>query len=102
MSGNKKLVNGIIAVALIALGLVLGVNWGSARICLGDRIFLALGLSAWSNGTSGTHYPAIIGSCFILVGIGVFNSALQEKMRTWIRTIGVLLLVAVYFLLAFL
>ena len=101
MRENKKLVNGIIAVALIAFGLVLGVNWGSAKVCFGDRIFLALGLPAWSKGTSGTHYPAIVGSCFILVGIGVFNSALQEKTRAWIRTIGVLLVVVVYFLFAF-
>ena len=101
MRENKKLVNGIAAAVLIAFGLVLGVNWGSARFCLGDRIFLALGLQAWSKGTSGTHYPAIVGSCFILVGIGMFNSVLQEKTRAWIRTGTVLVLVAVYFIFAF-
>ena len=71
MSREKRRINRIVAVLLIALGLVLGVTWNRTKFCIGDNIFIALGLPTWSNGTSGTHYPAIIGSVFILIGIGV-------------------------------
>ena len=74
MSREKRRINRIVAVLLIALGLVLGVTWNRTKFCIGDNIFIALGLPTWSNGTSGTHYPAIIGSVFILIGIGVLNT----------------------------
>lgn len=57
MSKSKKLTNRIIAVLLIVLGLILGGTWNSAKYCIGDKIFIALGISPRSNGSSGTHYP---------------------------------------------
>ena len=50
MSKSKKLTNRIIAVLLIVLGLILGGTWNSAKYCIGDKIFIALGISPWSNG----------------------------------------------------
>ena len=76
MSKSKKLTNRIIAVILIVLGLILGGTWNSAKYCIGDKIFIALGISPWSNGSSGTHYPAIIGSFVILAGISILNLTL--------------------------
>ena len=93
MCKNKKLVLRIIAVSLIALGLVLGVTWNSARYCIGDELFVALGISPWSNGSSGTHYPAVIGSFVILVGISMLNLTLNKKTRLWIWTTVILSLI---------
>ena len=95
MCKSKKLVFRIVAVSLIALGLVLGVTWNSARYCIGDELFIALGISPWSNGSSGTHYPAVIGSFVILVGISMLNLTLNKKTRLWIW-ITVILSLIVY------
>lgn len=95
MCKSKKLVFRIVAVSLIALGLVLGVTWNSARYCMGDELFVALGISPWSNGSSGTHYPAVIGSFVILVGISMLNLTLNKKTRLWIW-ITVILSLIVY------
>ena len=40
---NKKVTGRIVAVLLIALGLVLGVTWTPTKDCIGDEIFAALG-----------------------------------------------------------
>lgn len=93
MSKSKKLTNRIIAVILIVLGLILGGTWNSAKYCIGDKIFIALGISPWSNGSSGTHYPAIIGSFIILVGISILNLTLQKKARFWIWAAVILSLI---------
>ena len=93
MSKSKKFTNRIIAVLLIVLGLILGGTWNSAKYCIGDKIFIALGISPWSNGSSGTHYPAIIGSFIILVGISILNLTLQKKARFWIWAAVILSLI---------
>ena len=95
MCKSKKLVFRIVAVSLIALGLVLGVTWNSARYCMGDELFVALGILPWSNGSSGIHYPAVIGSFVILVGISMLNLTLNKKTRLWIW-ITVILSLIVY------
>ena len=73
--------------------LVLGVTWNSARYCIGDELFIALGILPWSNGSSGTHYPAVIGIFVILVGISMLNLTLNKKNRLWIWTTVILLLI---------
>ena len=93
MSKSKKLTNRIIAVILIVLGLILGGTWNSAKYCIGDKIFIASGISPWSNGSSGTHYPAIIGSFIILVGTSILNLTLQKKARFWIWAAVILSLI---------
>ena len=87
MSKEKKLKIRIIAVFLIALGVVLGATWNRTRFCIGDTLFRALSLPAWSNGTTGTHYPAIVGSVFIIGGISAINYTLQKKERILVWTI---------------
>ena len=87
------------AVALIVIGLAMGVTWTSSKFCLGDQLFLSLGLPAWSNGTTGVHYPAIVGSVFLLIGIGFANSSLPEKIRRWISGALLLLIAVWHFLL---
>ena len=93
MSPKQKVTKRIIAVLLIILGLVLGVTYKDG-LCVGDNLFTALGLPAWSNGTTGTHYPAVVGSVIILIGIGLLNYTLQTKTRRWVWAIVILLLIA--------
>lgn len=86
MSKRKKVTNRTIAILLIVLGLIFGVTWNRAKYCIGDEIFLALGISPWSNGSTGTHYPAIVGYLAILVGTTILNLTLQKKTRFWLWT----------------
>lgn len=95
MNKSKKLISRIIAVLLIVLGLIFSVTWNIAKYCIGDEIFIALGISPWSNGSSGTHYPAVIGSFVILAGITILNSTLQKSARFWIWTAIILFLILV-------
>ena len=92
MSPKQKVTKRIIAVLLIILGLVLGVTYKDG-LCVGDNLFTALGLPAWSNGTTGTHYPAVVGSVIILIGIGLLNYTLQTKARRLLWGIVILLLI---------
>ena len=84
----------IISALLIVVGLVLGVTWNKASFCVGDNLFAALGLPAWSNGTTGTHYPAVVGSAIILIGIGLLNYTQQTKATRCFWAIVILLLIA--------
>lgn len=84
----------IISILIIAVGVVLGVTWNKTRFCVGDNLFATLGLPAWSNGTTGTHYPAVVGSVIIFVGIGLLNYTLQTKSRRLLWGIVILLLIA--------
>lgn len=95
MNKNKMYAKRIVAVFLFALGLVLGVTWNSEKYCIGDEIFIALGISPWSNGSTGTHYPAVIGIVFILIGIVVLNLTLQKKARLWLWAIIILSLIII-------
>ena len=89
---NQWLCRGI-ALLLFVVGVILGVTWNRTGFCVGDRLFEACGLPAWSKGTTGTHYPAIVGTVFMLAGIGFFNSTLKQNVRRWIWTAIVVLLV---------
>lgn len=88
---NKPLIKRISSIVLIILGVVFGGTWGSIGVCVGDNIFSVF--SAWSNGTNGTHYPAIVGMIIILIGIGVLNTTLSKKARLWVWSIAIILLV---------
>jgi len=101
MSKNKKYAKRIVAVLLIALGLVLGVTWNSAKYCIGDELFIALGIPPWSNGSTGTHYPAVIGSISILIGISVLNLTLQKKTRLWLWATVILFLIIFNFIFSY-
>ena len=81
----------IISILIIAVGVVLGVTWNKTRFCVGDNLFATLGLPAW---TTGTHYPAVVGSVIIFVGIGLLNYTLQTKSRRLLWGIVILLLIA--------
>ena len=93
MSKEKKLVYRFLGIVMILLGLILAVTWNRTGFNIGDHIFAFLGLPAWSKGTGGLHYPAVIGSLVALCGIGMTNLTLQKKSRTWVWGTVLLLLV---------
>lgn len=85
----------IAGIILILLGYFLGGNSRKTGYCYGDRVFEFLGLPAWSEGTTGTHYPGIIGIFIIIVGIGLITPR-KKNMRIvmWIAVILLLLLIS--------
>lgn len=93
MRRNRQLINRMNAIVLITFGVVFGAVSNGTKLCLGDNMFLALGLPIWSNRTSGIHYPTIAGAVSVLIGVGVLNSTLQEKIRLWVWVIAFLILV---------
>lgn len=93
MRKHRLLTQRVVSVLLIVFGLLLGITWNTEKFCIGDAVFAALELPAWSTGTSGTHYPAIIGSFAALIGIGMLNLTLPKKSRIWLWALVVLLLI---------
>lgn len=94
MNKRRLLLTQIIAITLALTGLSLAVTWGrgSSQLCLGDSVFIALGLDAWSNGTGGLHYPAAIGSLVYLLGFAVLGFTLPKRSREWSWGIAIVLL----------
>lgn len=97
MTTNKQLVKRISGILIILLGVVFGGTWSSTRFCFGDNMFSAFGLPVWSKGTSGTHYPGIVGIFIVLTGITILNATLSKKARFWTWSITVLLLLIMGF-----
>lgn len=84
MNGNKVWKSRITAIFLIVAGVLFGGSFDSTKISLGDRLFSVLGIPAWSDGTTGLHYPAMIGFVVIIIGIGILNVTLEKWTRIWI------------------
>ncbi len=77
----------IFSVALMLFSCAFGFTWSKHGFCLGDSVLKTLGLSAWSNGTSGTHYTAIFALVLFLIAFFLFigttrKSADHTKTRT--------------------
>ena len=75
----KKWIFRIVGILLLLFGLFFGVTIRSSQYCFGDNVFSALGMASWSNGTTGTHYPAIAGIIFILIGVILVAVTLNKK-----------------------
>ena len=90
MSRENKIKKWIIGGLLIAAGFIFGGTWGNG-MCLGDRMFAFLGLQAWSDGTAGTHYPAIIGFLIIMAGCTFINMTMKEKTRIFFWPVAFIL-----------
>lgn len=88
----KKRTRRIAGVALSVCGALFGGTIRYFDFCLGDRVFSVLGLPAWTNGTTGTHYPALIGAILILAGMTLVNSTWQRSKRITVWTITILAL----------
>lgn len=95
MNKEKKVTYRVLASLLIVFGIILAVEWGTPQFCIGDILFSAVGLSAWSNGIGGIHYPGVIGTLLSLCGIGLFHYTLQKDSRKCIWELVFLFLIAI-------
>lgn len=97
MNEKKNWQPKIAGIFLILLGYFFGGNSPKTGYCYGDRVFEFLGLPAWSEGTTRTHYPGIIGIFMIIVGIGLITPQ-KKNMRIvmWIAVILLLLLINLF------
>lgn len=101
MRWNSKSTKSAVAAALIIFGVVFGINWNKTGFCLGDLLLSPLGLPAWSQGTQGLHYPGIIGSLFILAGVGLVNATHTPKTRRLIWGIALLVVILLNIIFAY-
>ena len=97
MTKQVKILLRVLAAVLFLFFFFFGVNLENG-FCLGDTIMTGMGLSPWSKGTGGTHYPAFIALVGIAASSILFTSTTEQKARTSRRLlIGV---VAVFYLLS--
>lgn len=69
----------ICSVGLAVFAILFGFTWSKRGFCLGDNILIGFGLPAWSNGTQGTHYSAILALILLLVAIALFTVAAKRN-----------------------
>ena len=67
------------AIGLAVCSVLFGVTWQQHGFCLGDEILTSFGLPAWSNGTSGTHYSAILALVGLSIAFILFSAARKEN-----------------------
>jgi len=66
---KKKLGIGSLALLLSIIGIFLSLTFHHNEVCYGDQIINFLGLKAWSNGSSGTHYTIFYMLIFFAISI---------------------------------
>ena len=71
----------ICAVGFAVFSILFGFTWQKYGFCLGDEILTSLGLPAWSNGMSGTHYSAILEIAGLLIAFFLFAATASKKIR---------------------
>ncbi len=76
---------GVISVTLIILAFMIGTSTQSG-FSFGDEIFWGLGISPWSNGQFGFHYPIIVTVILLITGGIIARTEVPP------RRIGVLIL----------
>lgn len=89
---RRKRIMRITAAIIFAAACVFGTT-GPNGVCLGDRLLESLGMTTWSDGTSGTHYTAVIAILLGLWAIDMFARTTKDRRRTfnWVL-LGVLTL----------
>jgi len=84
---TKLLAVRCVSLLCAAFFVVFGSNLGDSRFCLGDEIFAALGLSAWSKGDQGLHYPGVIAFIAVALFFYLFASTTGDRGKTMSRLI---------------
>lgn len=78
---GNVLVKRIVYLLLAGFSLAFGITWKDT-FCLGDIILNAVGLPAWSQGTTGLHYPAIPSLIGTLIFFYLFASTTKDHKKT--------------------
>ncbi len=87
----KAAKHGIIGGLLIFLAILIGYT-SDTGFSFGDKLFLALGMTPWSNGQTGLHYPFFVS--FVLFIIGCLEA--RRAIAAW----RLLLLIVMLFLIS--
>ena len=93
----KKIGFGTASFLLVIFAIVWSFSFGLNGFCLGDTILTFLGMPAWSNGNSGTHYTIFYSLIFLLPAVPLsfkYESDLFAGLAKWISTIFSLVLLA--------
>lgn len=98
----KKIGFGTASFLLVIFAILWSFSFGLNGFCLGDMVLSFLGLPAWSNGNSGTHYTIFYSLIFLLPAVPIsfkYGSDLFAKIAKWISTIfSLVLLVGLIFM----
>ena len=68
----------VIAIFLILFAFVFGTSTRTG-FSLGDKLFLVLGISPWSNGRTGFHWPALVTFTLLIIGIMVAQKVMNGR-----------------------
>ena len=93
----KKIGCGTIAFLLVTFAILWSFSFGLNGFCLGDMVLSFLGVSAWSNGNSGTHYTIFYSLIFLVPAVLIsfkYENDLFARLAKWISTIFSLVLLA--------
>ena len=93
----KKIGCGTIAFLLVTFAILWSFSFGLNGFCLGDTILSFLGMPAWSNGNSGTHYTIFYSLIFLVPAVLIafkYENDLFARLAKWISTIFSLVLLA--------
>ena len=83
----KKIGFGTASFLLVIFAILWSFSFGLNGFCLGDTILTFLGMPAWSNGNSGTHYTIFYSLIFLLPAVPLsfkYESDLFAKIAKWI------------------
>ena len=98
----KKIGFGTASFLLVIFAILWSFSFGLNGFCLGDTILTFLGMPAWSNGNSGTHYTIFYSLIFLLPAVPLsfkYERDLFAKIAKWISTIfSLVLLVGLIFM----
>ena len=82
MTKQVKILLRILAVFLFLFFFFFGANlWNG--FCMGDSIMTGIGLSPWSEGTEGTHYPGVISLAGMFASLALFACTTQQKATSF-------------------
>ena len=93
----KKIGFGTVSFLLVILAIVWSFSFGLNGFCLGDTVLSFLGMPAWSNGNSGSHYTIFYSLIFLVPAVPIsfkYENDLFAGFAKWISTIFSLVLLA--------
>lgn len=101
---TKNIGVGSLSFALCLIGILFAFRFGN-KFCIGDIILNNIGLSAWSNGDSGTHYTMFYSAIFFITSFIIGNIYPDNKgaqARKIISGFLSVLIVSLYLIFIFL
>ena len=98
----KKIGFGTVSFLLVIFAIVWSFSFGLNGFCLGDTVLSFLGMPAWSNGNSGSHYTIFYSLIFLVPAVPIsfkYEYDLFARLTKWISTIfSLALLVGLFFM----